>query len=201
MAAAGLPPRPPASAAPVKTGMFGSPVDTVNGHIPSSRLEVRTGGFGGTDGNRGQASPSGNGTGVHTGGFGDSTGSGAGRSSSGAGRAVADAAFGSAAQQVPPARRAEAPPAPAETAVEVMWKPKPLYTAEARAKNLEGNVTLEVVFLATGNIQVVRVVRGLGCGLDESARNAAEQIRFHPGKRGGVPVDRTGLVQITFELS
>jgi TonB family protein len=82
-----------------------------------------------------------------------------------------------------------------------MWKPKPLYTAEARAKNLEGNVTLEVVFLATGNIQVVRVVRGLGCGLDESARNAAEQIRFHPGKRGGVPVDRTGLVQITFELS
>jgi TonB family protein len=112
---------------------------------------------------------------------------------------VAAAGFGSTAVQNAPAHRVEA--GAAETPVEVIWKPKPLYTEEARAKKLEGNVTLEVVFRATGEVQVIRVVRGLGSGLDESARSAAEQIRFHPGKKDGVPVDRTGLVQITFELS
>jgi TonB family protein len=68
-------------------------------------------------------------------------------------------------------------------------------------KKLEGAVTLEVVFHVTGEVQVLRVVHGLGSGLDESARTAARQIRFRPGKKDGVPVDRTGLVQITFELS
>jgi TonB family protein len=58
-----------------------------------------------------------------------------------------------------------------------------------------------VVFRATGDVHVIRVVRGLGSGLDESARTAAEQIRFRPGKKDGVAVDRTGVVTITFELS
>jgi hypothetical protein len=58
-----------------------------------------------------------------------------------------------------------------------------------------------VVFRAAGDVHVIRVVRGLGSGLDESARTAAEQIHFRPGKKDGVAVDRTGLVTITFELS
>jgi len=193
---------PPAPPAPVKTGVFGNPGDSPNGHTPSPRLEVQTGGFGGPEGTRGQSgTPSGSGTGVHTGGFGDSTASGTGgsRSANGRGAVIADSGFGTAAAQNPTAKRAES--APAETPVEVLWKPKPVYTNEARAKKLEGNVTLEVVFRATGDIHVLRVVRGLGSGLDESARAAAEQIRFRPSKKDGVPVDRTGLVLITFELT
>ena len=62
-------------------------------------------------------------------------------------------------------------------------------------------MTLEVIFRATGQVEVLRVKSGLGSGLDQSARTAAEQIRFRPGKKDGVPVDKTGLVQITFELS
>lgn len=187
---------------PVKVGTFSTPGTSVAGRAPSPRLDVLTGGFegngGASAGHSGAAS--GNGRAVQTGGFGDGTGSGNG--SSGRGRqgvVVADAGFGNLRAEAPPPRRAEA--APAETPVEVLWKPKPRYTEEARAKKLEGDVVLEVVFRAAGDVRVIRVVRGLGSGLDESARTAAEQIRFHPGKRDGVAVDRTGLVQITFELT
>lgn len=91
--------------------------------------------------------------------------------------------------------------APAETPVEITYKPKPAYTAEAREKRIQGEVLLEVLFSASGRIEVLRVTRGLGFGLDENARAAASQIRFQPGTRGGAPVDMKGTVHIVFELS
>ena len=187
---------------PVKTNVFASSGVSPDGHVPASHLEVKTGGFGGADGSPVQ-SGNGKGTGaaVHMGGFGDSGGSGTGGSGSGNGKGVvASAGFGNATVQGPATRKVEAA-APAETPVEVLWKPKPVYTEEARAKKLEGNVTLEVIFHATGQVEVLRVKSGLGFGLDQSARTAAEQIRFKPGKKDGVPVDRTGTVLITFEIS
>src|SRR5262249_38210622 len=108
---------------------------------------------------------------------------------------VADAGFGAAPAEPGRARRGGAEPGGAP--VEILWKPKPQYTDEGRAKKLEGEVVLEVVFRASGEVQVVRVVRGLGSGLDEAARAAAEQIRFRPSRRGGVAVDSNGRVQIT----
>lgn len=91
--------------------------------------------------------------------------------------------------------------APVETPVEITFKPRPLYTAEAREKKIEGEVQLEVSFTSAGQIHVLRVVHGLGFGLDENARNAAGQIRFRPATRNGSPVDMTGVVHIVFELS
>jgi TonB family protein len=188
---------------PVKTNVFASSGMSPNGPVPASHLDVHTGGFGGTDGSPVQSGGGkGSGAVVRAGGFGDSNGSGSGGSGSGNGKpaVVASAGFGTAAVQTPAPRRAEAAPA-AETPVEVLWKPKPVYTDEARAKKLEGNVTLEVIFRATGQVEVLRVKSGLGSGLDQSARAAAEQIRFRPGKKDGVPVDKPGVVLITFELS
>lgn len=194
-----LPWRPAPPALPVKTGVFGDPGQAPNGHTPAPRLEVQTGAFGGPVGNARPLNGAAHGSGVHTGDFGDATNSG---SPSGNAKpvVVTDAGFGSATPQAAAPRRVEAS-APVETPVEVLWKPKPAYTDEARAKKLEGDVTLAVVFQATGTVHVVRVVRGLGSGLDESARTAAEQIRFRPGKKDGVPVDQTALVLIKFELS
>lgn len=187
---------------PVKTGVFENAGQSANGHTPSPHLEVQTGGFDAPRGSGGLAAKGASTGSVHLGGFGDSgPGSGTGRGSGG-GQVVANAGFGNGAERATgpgPARRTES--ASAETPVEVLWKPKPTYTTEARTKKLEGAVTLEVVFHASGQVQVLRVVHGLGAGLDESARTAAEQIRFRPGKKDGVAVDRTGLVQITFELS
>ena len=192
-----------APAMPVKTNVFASSGTSPNGPVPASHLDVHTGGFGGTDGSPVQsAAGKGNGAMVRTGGFGDSNGAGSGGSGSANGKpaVVASAGFGNATVQNPAPRKTEAA-APSETPVEVLWKPKPVYTDEARAKKLEGNVTLEVIFRATGQVEVIRVKSGLGYGLDQSARTAAEQIRFRPGKKDGVPVDKTGLVLITFELS
>jgi TonB family protein len=76
-----------------------------------------------------------------------------------------------------------------------------VYTAEARALKIEGEVLLEVVFRASGTVEVERVVRGLGHQLDAAAQQAAMGIRFRPATRAGVPVDTKATVNITFELT
>src|ERR1700720_72947 len=64
--------------------------------------------------------------------------------------------------------------------VQILFKPKPKYPDEARVKKIEGDVVLEVLFRSSGEVEVKRVVRGLGYGLDESAQTAAREIRFQP---------------------
>jgi TonB family protein len=89
----------------------------------------------------------------------------------------------------------------APTPVDILEKPKPEYTAEGRSLKIEGDVVLEMVFLANGTIQVNRVVSGLGHGLDEAATRAAQQIKFKPAKRDGQPVDFPARVRIEFRLA
>ncbi len=90
---------------------------------------------------------------------------------------------------------------PVMIAAEVTSKPKPAYTKEARDLGLQGEVVLEVLLTASGDVRVLRVVRGLGHGLDEAAVRAAEQIRFKPAERDGRPVDSRSVVQIIFRLT
>jgi TonB family protein len=85
--------------------------------------------------------------------------------------------------------------------VEILFKPKPAYTDEARSKKIEGEVLLQVVFLASGEVKVERVVQGLGYGLDGTAQDAARQIRFRPAEQEGQPVDANAVVHITFALA
>jgi TonB family protein len=85
--------------------------------------------------------------------------------------------------------------------VEILFKPKPIYTDEARTKKIEGDVLLQVVFTASGEVRVERVVQGLGYGLDQSAEAAARQIRFRPALQEGQPVDFSAIVHIEFELA
>jgi TonB family protein len=87
------------------------------------------------------------------------------------------------------------------SAVDILEKPRPEYTAEARGLKLEGDVSIDVVFLANGTVQVGHVVSGLGHGLDEAAVRAAQQIKFKPAKRDGQPVDFPARVRIEFRLA
>ena len=87
------------------------------------------------------------------------------------------------------------------TPVEILFKPKPAYTAEARQLHIEGEVLLDVMFAASGDARVLRVVRGLGHGLDEAAEIAGQKIRFEPAKRDGRPYDSDALVHIVFQLA
>jgi len=82
-----------------------------------------------------------------------------------------------------------------------LFKPKPIYTDAARAKKIEGEVLLQIVFTASGDVKVERVVQGLGYGLDDSAQAAARQIRFHPAQQNGQPVDSAAIVHIVFQIA
>jgi TonB family protein len=89
----------------------------------------------------------------------------------------------------------------ASTSLEVISKPPVRYTSEARALHVEGDVVLRVTFLASGQVVVQGIVRGLGHGLDEEARRVAEQIRFRPATRNGRAIDLTTNITITFQLA
>src|SRR5277367_5016963 len=90
---------------------------------------------------------------------------------------------------------------PADTPVDIVEKPKPEYTAEGRSLKLEGDVVIDVVFLANGTMQVNHVVSGLGHGLDEDAVRAAQTIKFKPAKREGQPVDFPARVRIELRMA
>jgi TonB family protein len=83
----------------------------------------------------------------------------------------------------------------------VLSEPHPEYTPEAAQLRIQGEVTLQVRFLATGQVEVLRVVNGLGHGLDEQAKHVAEQIRFKPAQQDGHPVDHITLIHVTFQLA
>ena len=87
------------------------------------------------------------------------------------------------------------------TQVEILSKPRPVYTDEGRRLQIEGEVLVELLFSAAGEARVLRMVRGLGHGLDENAIAAAQGIRFRPALSRGMPVDTTAIVHIVFQLA
>jgi len=116
-------------------------------------------------------------------------------------KVVTSAAFGDTTVEKSPVAQVQTSAAARLTPVEIITKPRPAYTAEARAKNIEGEVLLEVQFEVSGSVRVLRVLRGLGAGLDETAVAAAQGIRFRPATRDGTAVDSTALVHIVFQLA
>ncbi len=193
-------------------------------HLP--RAKVQTGGFGNAQGITGQNLGGSKGNVPRLGEFDLPEGPGRGNGTGGARGAravVASAGFGSG-MAIPPtadesrgvvessgfgnavagvparASKRAAPPPDFEPAV-ILSKPDPVYPAEARRLRIEGVVVLDVIFQANGRVRVVRVVRGLGHGLDRSAVQAAEHIRFRPARRDGRPVDSEAIAKIVFRLA
>ena len=105
------------------------------------------------------------------------------------------------------AERGEARPRPereaqaAARALKILSKPKPVYTAKAREERVEGEVAVRVRFSATGSVDVLEIVSGLGYGLDEAAAEAARAIRFEPAEQDGRPVDVTATIRIVFQMA
>jgi TonB family protein len=193
----------------VQTGGFGDPngvpARESNGKpvniAAAGSFDLPTGpgygnGTGGTKGVRGVVASTGFGSGI-------ATGDGSGKVNTSRGNGVQKSGFGDtqavSMAQLRPKQNDDS--AGKMVPAEVVFKPTPAYTPEARSLRIEGEVVLEVVFEATGKLRVVRVVQGLGHGLDETATRAAEQIRFKPAKRDGQPSDYTALVHIVFQLA
>ena len=77
---------------------------------------------------------------------------------------------------------------------------RPMYTDEGRRQGIEGKVTLEAEFDAQGNFRVLRVVKGLGYGLDENALTALKKWRFTPAYRDGQRVRVVMQIDVNFSL-
>lgn len=192
-----------AAAEKVQTGGFGDPQGFAGGAPDAKRGNVaRLGSFelpsgpgygngtGGASGLRGAVASAGFGNGVVT--------QAAGNGPHGA---VQSGGFGTV--QITPAAKSpkQAEGTPAIQPVVILSKPNPVYSDEARKLGIEGEVLVEVVFRASGQVQTVRVVKGLGHGLDEAALHAAEQIRFKPALQEGQAVDFSAIAHIVFQLA
>ena len=193
----------------VQTGAFGDPNGVKgegkeNAHLTIAKVgsfEMPQGpgqgnGAGGARGVKGTVASAGFGNGIAQPGNGDgrSNGRGSGVSTGGfGGPQIAQNTSGRAMRSLETGS--------ATTPVEILYKPQPNYTQEARGLKLEGEVLIEVMFRANGQLQVLQVVRGLGHGLDESGVEAANKIRFKPALRNGSPVDSTAIVHVEFELA
>lgn len=106
------------------------------------------------------------------------------------------------ANVTPPPPTTQVIRASVRTAPQVLFKPKPAYTAEATAKHIEGTVSVKIRVSASGTVTVVGVTSGLGSGLDESALRAAQGIRFKPAVDAtGNPIDWEGVVNIIFQMA
>ena len=124
------------------------------------------------------------------------TGTGSGQVS------VREGGFAAVAVEAPSrSGRGTASTPPISSGVKVLFKPRPRYSSEARALQIEGEVLLDVLFTRSGEVRVLRVRRGLGYGLDEAAAEAARQIRFQPAQEAGRPVDSEATIRIRFQLA
>ena len=83
----------------------------------------------------------------------------------------------------------------------IEYSTPPLYSDEARSRRIEGVVSLEVAIDAAGHAEVVRVLKGLGFGLDENARLAVRHWRFAAATRHGLPIESTTAIDIPFSLA
>ena len=186
---------------PVQTGGFGDPNGVPdNGKRDRNPNIALVGSFdmpagagvgngnGGTHGARGTVASAGFGNGVAVGSRGGSRGS------------IEQAGFANQ-ETAPTARVRQTSVEDTTKPVVILSVPRPVYTAEGRANKVEGVVLLQVIFTASGQVEVQRVVRGLGYGLDQAAESAARQIQFRPATRDGRPVDFAAMARIQFELA
>ena len=77
---------------------------------------------------------------------------------------------------------------------------KASYTDEARRRGIGGDVVLEIVVRRDGTVGDVRVLQGLGGGLNDRAMQAVRQWRFSPAHRLGAAVDVIVEVAVEFKL-
>ena len=192
----------------VQTGGFGDPNGVPNSdphgrpvtiaQLGSFEMPAGPGygnGTGGANGKRGVVASAGFGSGV-------ATGDNSGRVSASRGT-VRQSGFGDADVITTPQTKAAKLEQPAVKTVpaEITYKPRPVYTEEGRKLKIEGEVLLDVVFTAGGQIRIVKVMQGLGHGLDESAMQAAAKIQYKPALKNGQPTDFEAVLHVVFQLA
>ena len=77
---------------------------------------------------------------------------------------------------------------------------EPLYTQGARNAGIEGTVVLHAIVTKEGKTRILRIVRPVGFGLEESAAEALSRWTFQPGTLMGQPVNISLFIEVTFSM-
>jgi protein TonB len=82
----------------------------------------------------------------------------------------------------------------------VLYQPEPEFSEEARKAKVAGNVLVGIIVDEQGRPQHVRVIRGIGLGLDEKAVEAVRNYKFKPAMKAGKPVAVELNVEVNFQI-
>ena len=82
----------------------------------------------------------------------------------------------------------------------LLYHPEPEFSEEARKAKFMGVVLVNLIVDSQGKPQNVHILRGVGMGLDEKAKEAVMQYRFKPAMEGGKPVPVEMNVEVNFQI-
>jgi protein TonB len=77
---------------------------------------------------------------------------------------------------------------------------EPEYSEEGRKARAQGSVLLAIDVDVNGRVANIRIIKSLGLGLDEKAKEAVLKWRFRPAMAAGRPVTAPAQVRVTFHL-
>lgn len=78
-------------------------------------------------------------------------------------------------------------------------KPMPSYTQAAQDGQIRGIMRMQLTVQKDGTPSNIKIMNGLGYGLDESAINVVADLwRFMPAIRAGAPIDSQLIMDIPF---
>ena len=80
------------------------------------------------------------------------------------------------------------------------FAPQPQYTEIARKARLQGVVIVQAIIDKGGNVTNVKVLKGLGMGLDQAAVDAIKKWKFDPATLNGKPVAVYYNLTVNFRL-
>ncbi len=75
------------------------------------------------------------------------------------------------------------------------------YPSDAQKAGIQGKVYLLIYINEKGDVDDVKVLKGLGAGCDEAAVAAIKDTKFTPGKDNGAAVKVKLSLPITFKLT
>jgi len=87
-----------------------------------------------------------------------------------------------------------------------MVQPKPLesiipvYPKEAMEKDIEGTVILKCYIDKTGNVTDIEILKGVP-SLNDSAKEAVQNVRFSPAKKGNKTFSSSIVIPIKYKLN
>jgi TonB family protein len=82
----------------------------------------------------------------------------------------------------------------------VIYMPMAQFSEQARAAHFSGQVLIYLLVDKNGKPQHIRVVKGVGMGLDQNAVEAVRKYKFKPATLNGEPVTVDLYVNVNFQI-